>query len=76
MDKPKYRKGLIKKGTPHPLKRKYKYVDSHLTKKDAVEEADMMVVRGKDSIVQPIPRQYLVYSKPSPITPKRRKLSR
>lgn len=77
--KPKLRKGLIKKGAPHPTSPDFKLVSSHLTDKQADKAEDKLMENPRvvDTKRIFIPRQHAVYAKRIVrITPKRPRLRR
>ena len=75
--KKKWKRGLIKKGAPHPTSPKYKFDDSFLTEKEADKAENKLAEspRVVDTKRILIPRQHFVYAKRSVrITPKRPRL--
>ena len=78
MKKPRMRKGLIKKGTPHPGYPTYKFESAHLTDAKADRAEHDILDNPKVDATRRItvPRQHLVYKHTVRITPKRPKLRR
>lgn len=79
--KKRYRKGLIKKGAPHPTRRSFKFDSAHLTDREADKREDVLLDQpGVKAISRVgVPKQELVYVKrgKSPrITPKTPRLRR
>ena len=68
----KHKKILLKKGTPLPGDRKYKFDSAFLKKKPAEERAERLEVRSPvDTKLICVPRQYLVFKAKVPrISPK------
>ena len=75
--KPKFRKGLIKKGSPLPTRPRFKFESAHLKERDADKAEHDLLDKPKtvETLQIRVPKQTLVYRK-SRITPKRPKLRR
>ena len=86
MPKKKLKKGLIKKGTPLPTDRRFKFDSAHLKAGQADKREDLLLDQKFDTRRVVLPRQHLVYKKkwppslrltPKPIriTPKSRRIT-
>lgn len=77
MTKRRLKKGLIKKGTPHPTYPTYKFDSAHLTDREADKAEEKLLENPRVDATRRIhvPRQHLVY-RHMRITPKRPKLRR